>query len=83
MRLPRLSSFTVIGAILIFIGFYGMAHGPNFQYDLGVRADSLEGVYYLVVGALMILNGYFSLPLTAEEQKEQEKSLGRQTIANK
>jgi hypothetical protein len=52
MQLPRLSSFTVIGVILILIGIYGLAHGPSFQYDLGVQADRHEGVYYLLVGAL-------------------------------
>jgi hypothetical protein len=83
MQFRWLSSFTIIGAILFFIGFYGMAHGPSFQYDKGVQAGSDEGVYYLVVGALMVLNGFFQLPLSPEEKKEQEKSLGRQSIVNK
>jgi sulfite exporter TauE/SafE len=69
MQLPRLSSFTVIGVILILIGIYGLAHGPSFQYDLGVQADRHEGVYYLLVGALMIVNGFFWLPAVVEEKK--------------
>jgi sulfite exporter TauE/SafE len=83
MRMPRLSSFTVIGAILIFIGVYGIAHGSHFQYDLGVQADSSEGFYYLVVGALMILNGYFWLPLLPEEKKEPEKKVSAASGADR
>ena len=83
MQLPRLSSFTVIGAILIFIGIYGTCHGPSFQYDLGVQADHFEGLYYLLVGALMIVNGFFWLPASPEEQKEQQKASGRPPLTNK
>ena len=74
MRLPRLSSFTIIGAILIVIGVYGLSHGSSFQYDLGVKADPNEGFYYLAIGILMIVNGFFSLPATPEESKEQQKA---------
>jgi sulfite exporter TauE/SafE len=83
MQLPRLSSFTVIGAILIFIGIYGMASGPTFQYDLGVQADNKEGYYYLAVGVLMIVNGFFWLPASPEEKKEQQSSYKGASVANK
>jgi sulfite exporter TauE/SafE len=77
MRLPRLSSFTVIGGILIIIGVYGLIQGPNFQYDLGVHADHYEGLYYLLIGVLMIVNGFFWLPASPEEKKEQQKANNR------
>jgi sulfite exporter TauE/SafE len=83
MQLPRLSSFTIIGAILIFIGIFGLVQGPTFQYDLGVKADHSEGFYYLLIGALMIINGFFWLPASPEEKKEQQKTNGRPPITNK
>jgi len=83
MQLPRLSSFTIIGAILIFIGIYGMVHGPSFQYDLGVQSDRFEGFYYLAVGALMILNSFFWLPAAPEENKDLLQTKTKASIADK
>jgi hypothetical protein len=68
---PRLSSFTIIGVILIFIAVYGILHGPSFQYDLGVVSDSHEAVYYIVVGVLMIANSFYALPPSPEDLKDK------------
>jgi uncharacterized membrane protein len=80
MPIPRLSSFTIIGLILILIGIYGLAHGPSFQYDLGVQAESGEGYYYLIVGIVMIVNGFFALPPTKEELQEQAKTAKKKAV---
>lgn len=52
-----LSTFTVIGAILIVLGIVGLIMGPRFVYDPGQSVTGKEAWCYLVIGALMVLNG--------------------------
>ncbi len=67
MRFVRWNSFTIIGAILLVIGIYGKIKGSGFEFDAGVPAEPLEAVYYVVVGALFMVNGYiFGKPLVAQ-----------------
>ena len=51
------STFTVIGAILIVLGIVGLIMGPRFVYDPGQPVTGKEAWCYLVIGALMVLNG--------------------------
>ena len=52
-----LSTFTVIGAVLIVLGIAGLILGPRFVYDPGQPVTGKEAWCYLVIGALMVLNG--------------------------
>ena len=52
-----LSTFTVIGAVLIALGVVGLILGPRFVYDPGQPVTGKEAWCYLAVGALMLLNG--------------------------
>ena len=52
-----LSTFTVIGAILIVLGIVGLILGPRFVYDPGQPVTGKEAWCYLIIGALMVLNG--------------------------
>jgi len=52
-----LSTFTVIGAILIVLGIVGLVLGPRFVYDPGQPVTGKEAWCYLIIGALMVLNG--------------------------
>lgn len=60
-----LSTFTVIGAILIVLGIVGLILGPRFVYDPGQPVTGKEAWCYLVIGALMVLNGILT-PAAAE-----------------
>ncbi len=60
-----LSTFTVIGAILIVLGIVGLILGPRFVYDPGQPVTGKEAWCYLVIGALMVLNGVLT-PAPAE-----------------
>jgi len=52
-----LSTFTVIGVLLIVLGIIGLILGPRFVYDPGQPVTGKEAWCYLVIGALMVLNG--------------------------
>ena len=52
-----LSTFTVIGAVLIGLGIVGLILGPRFVYDPGQPVTGKEAWCYLIIGALMVLNG--------------------------
>jgi hypothetical protein len=67
MRLPRVSSFSIIGTLLVLIGLYGLIKGPGFQFDSGVVAEHNEGFYYILVGVVMLINGFFFAPPLPEE----------------
>jgi len=67
MRSRWLSTFTIIGALLIVLGLVGLILGPRFIYDPGQIANGKEPWYYLAIGALMVVNGFFT-PLP--ERKE-------------
>jgi len=55
-----LSTFTVIGALLIVLGITGLILGHSFVFDPGQRANGYEAWYYLAIGVLMVLNGLLS-----------------------
>jgi|SRR5579883_2167277 len=71
MGRPRLSSFTIIGIILLAIGIYGLIPGTRFVFDPGLPAEPGEALYYILVGVLMIVNGCFWMkPPVAEPTKD-------------
>ena len=63
-----LSTFTVIGAILIALGIVGLILGPRFVYDPGQPVTGKEAWCYLVIGILMVLNGLMT-PASAENKE--------------
>ena len=63
-----LSTFTVIGAILIGLGIVGLILGSRFVYDPGQPVTGKEAWCYLVIGALMVLNGLMT-PAPAENKE--------------
>ena len=71
LRSRWLSTFTVIGAILIVLGIVGLILGPKFVYDPGQPVTGKEAWCYLVIGVLMVLNGVLT---PAAEGKEVPKS---------
>lgn len=66
MRSRWLSTFTLLGILLVILGLVGKILGPRFIYDPGQIPDGNEAWCYLIVGALMILNGLLS-PLAARD----------------
>lgn len=82
-----LSTFTVIGAVLIVLGIVGLVMGPRFVYDPGQPVTGKEAWCYLVIGALMVLNGLMT-PAPADDKQtpsaERKKPghLGVKTAAN-
>lgn len=62
-----LSTFTVIGAVLIVLGIVGLVLGPKFIYDPGQPVTGKEGLCYLAVGVLMVLNGVMTPAPIAEK----------------
>ncbi len=69
LRSRWLSTFTVIGAILIVLGIVGLILGPRFVYDPGQPVTGKEAWCYLAIGVLMVLNGV--LTPAAEEKKSE------------
>lgn len=57
LRSRWLSTFTVIGAILIVLGIAGLILGPRFVYDPGQPVTGKEAWCYLGIGILMVMNG--------------------------
>ena len=77
MGRPRLSSFTVIGIVLLVIGIYGLVPGTKFTFDPGVPPEHGEAFYYILVGVLMIVNGFFLMkPLPQISSKDDDKGQG-------
>jgi hypothetical protein len=77
MGRPRLSSFNVIGILLLAIGIYGLIPGTKFTFDPGVPPEPGEAFLYIVTGVLMIVNGFFWMkPLQQTTSKEEDKSPG-------
>ena len=71
LRSRLLSTFTVIGAILIALSFVGLIVGPRFVYDPGQPVTGREAWYYLIIGILMVVNGLLTPP------QPEEKPSGR------
>lgn len=67
LRSRLLSTFTVIGAILIVLSIVGLIIGPRFVYDPGQPVTGKEAWYYLIIGILMVANGMLTPP-TPEEK---------------
>ncbi|MDQ2686803.1 MAG: hypothetical protein M3Y28_02940 [Armatimonadota bacterium] len=68
MRSRWLSTFTLLGILLIALGAVGKVLGPRFIFDPGQIADGNECWYYMTVGALMVLNGLITPALPADER---------------
>ena len=81
MRSHWLSTFTLLGVLLIALGVIGKIIGPRFVFDPGQIPDGNEAWYYMAVGALMLMNGLVMPALTPEEQREQKKQ--SKTVAAK
>lgn len=73
MRSRWLSTFTLLGILLIVLGIVGKVIGPRFVFDPGQMPDGNEAWYYIAVGALMVINGLVTPALTAEEQREKRE----------
>ncbi len=71
LRSRWLSTFTVIGAILIVLGIVGLILGPRFVYDPGQPVTGKEAWCYLIIGVLMVMNGVLT---PAAEGKANEKT---------
>lgn len=74
MRSRWLSTFSILGILLIALGIVGKIIGPKFIFDPGQIPDGNEAWYYMIVGVLMLLNGLISPALTAEEKKEAART---------
>ena len=61
------STFTVIGAILIALGVVGLVLGPHFVYDPGQPVMGKEAWCYLAIGVLMVVNGLLTPPQPEEK----------------
>ena len=67
-----LSTFTLLGALLIVLGLVGLILGPRFVYDPGQTDPNVlkqTPWYYLAVGALMLVNGLLT-PQPADSKAE-------------
>ena len=74
MRSRWLSTFSLLGILLIILGVVGKIIGPLFVFDPGQIPDGHEAWYYLIVGVLMLLNGLISPALTAEEKRDAART---------
>ncbi len=70
LRSRWLSTFTVIGAILIVLGIVGLIVGPRFVYDPGQPVTGKEAWCYLAIGALMVMNGILT-PVAEEKPSDK------------
>jgi hypothetical protein len=59
-RFRWLSTFTLLGILLVILGIVGKVLGPRFIYDPGQVPDGNEAWAYIAVGILMLLNGFLS-----------------------
>lgn len=74
MRSRLLSTFTLLGVLLIVLGIIGKALGPRFIFDPGQIGDGNEAWYYMIVGALMVLNGLLAPALPADDRRPDAAS---------
>lgn len=80
LRSRWLSTFTVIGAILIVLGIVGLIVGPRFVYDPGQTVTGWEAWCYLAIGLLMVMNGVLT-PVPDDKQKEKPKDMSKSSVA--
>ena len=78
LRSRLLSTFTVIGAILIVLSIVGLIVGPRFVYDPGQPVTGKEAWYYLIIGILMVVNGL--LTPTAPEEKPASRTGSKSAV---
>ncbi len=74
MRSRWLSTFSLIGLVLIGLGAAGLVIrllGHSFMFDPGQPSDGREPWYYLAVGALMLVNG-LATPLQPVEKSRDK-----------
>lgn len=77
-RFRWLSTFTLLGILLVMLGIVGKIFGPRFIYDPGQIPDGNEAWAYIAVGMLMLLNGYFSpVPTDSEAARPGHSAGGR------
>ncbi len=69
-----LSTFTVIGAVLIVLGIVGLVLGPKFIYDPGQPVTGKEAWCYLAVGVLMVVNGVMTPAPIAEKTPAKSRT---------
>lgn len=69
MRSRWISTFTVIGVLLLVLGIVGWHMGSKFVFDPGQTPDPREPYYYMLLGVLMILNGVFT-PVNPEDDED-------------
>jgi hypothetical protein len=88
LRSRLLSTFTVIGAILIVLSIVGLIIGPRFVYDPGQPVTGKEAWYYLIIGILMVVNGLLTpappeeIPVSrAGSKSSTNRTLPRETAA--
>ena len=81
MKSRWLSTFTLIGVLLLILGAVGLVFqhtGSNFVFDPGQPppADGQDhtALYYLVIGALMVLNGLVLPAVTPAEAAAEKKT---------
>ncbi len=68
LRTRLLSTFTVIGLILIALGIIGLIMGPRFVFDPGQPVTGKEAWCYLAIGILMVVNGMLTPAHPDEKQ---------------
>jgi hypothetical protein len=83
MRSRWLSTFTIIGAVLIALGIVGLAMGQRFVFDPGQIPDGHEPWYYIIVGALMIVNGIFTPVTSGDASDDGSAKSGRASSGSK
>lgn len=66
--MPRVSSFFWIGVALVAIGLFALYKGPGFMFDPGVTPEPHEAAIYLLVGVIMMVNGFIHSSSLFEEQ---------------
>jgi hypothetical protein len=77
MKARWLSAFTIIGIILVGLGIYGIIKGSSFVFDPGQISTGKEAWYYLIIGVLMILNGFMlPVPLPGDKTSGDKEAGG-------
>jgi len=80
LRSRWLSTFTVIGAILIVLGIVGLILGPRFVYDPGQPVTGKEAWCYLAIGFLMVMNGVLTPVPDDKKEKPKEAAKSKPTL---
>ena len=65
-----LNMFTIIGVIMILIGFAGLATGSRFLAEPGQPPTTTSSLLYLAGGAVMLVNGCLSMKYALPKQQK-------------